>query len=80
VVPHDPGLVVADVPVVHSAAKSCMQDEFSTDGAVEVLAGLPTGGQGSTPLSTETYGRMDALAHAFRKSLASAAASSAAAG
>jgi hypothetical protein len=79
VVPHDTGLVVADVPVVHSAAKSCMQDELRTDRA-EVLAGLPTDGQGSTPLSTETCGRMDALTHAFRKSLASAAASSAAEG
>jgi hypothetical protein len=84
------GLVVADVSVVHPAAMTYARNASRTDGAAAAArdqekrlkygVGSQVATHGFTPLSTETYGRMGAPAHAFLKDLASAAASSAAAG
>jgi hypothetical protein len=86
----DTGLMVADVSAVYPAAGNYRRQASATDGAAAATrnqekrtkyeVGAHRAPLGFTPLTTETYGRMRAPAHAFLQKLASAAASSALAG
>jgi hypothetical protein len=82
--------LIADVSAVHPAGYRLLRAAAQTDGAAAAVrdrenrlmygVGEQIAAGGFTPLSTESYGRISSVAHAFPKSLMDAAMPSAAAG